>query len=117
VPEALDTVERVMASAFWQRALAAEEPQVEMPCAVRVDGRVLFGLMDLAFRDAAGWHVIDYKTDQATLAQLVERYGEQARTYAALLGRLTGVPIAYSGLYGVRAGELSENVGGGGASG
>jgi ATP-dependent helicase/nuclease subunit A len=109
VPEALDTVERVMVSEFWQQALAAAERQVEMPCAVRIDDgspRVLFGLMDLAFRDVAGWHVIDYKTDQATLPQLVERYGEQARLYADLLGRLTGAPIAYTGLYSVRERSL-----------
>jgi ATP-dependent exoDNAse (exonuclease V) beta subunit len=110
VPEALDTVERVMASEFWARAMAAEERQVEMPCAVRIDGRVLFGLMDLAFRDAAGWHVVDYKTDQATMGQLVERYAEQAATYADVLTRLTGSPVAFAGLYSVRAEQLSDDL-------
>jgi hypothetical protein len=110
VPEALDTVERVMASDFWQRAMAAEEHQVEMPCAVRVDGRVLFGMMDLAFRDVAGWHVIDYKTDQATVKQLVERYGRQAGLYAQLMSRLTRMQVAYAGLYSVRLDTLSESV-------
>jgi ATP-dependent helicase/nuclease subunit A len=109
VPEALDTVERVMASEFWQRAIEAEERQVEMPCAVRIDGRVLFGVMDLAFRDAAGWHVIDYKTDQATMRQLVERYGEQVAAYADVLARLARSPVAFAGLYSVRE-QLSDDL-------
>ena len=58
VPEALDTVERVMDSEFWRRAQSAVERQVEAPFAVRVgDGEtttILHGVVDLAFRQAEG---------------------------------------------------------------
>ena len=69
IPEALDTVERVMAAEFWQAAQAAEERAVEVPFAVRVGEagappRLLHGVIDLAFKTAAGWTLIDYKTDQ-----------------------------------------------------
>ena len=69
IPEALDTVERVMAAEFWHAALAAEERAVEVPFAVRVQEpgappRVLHGVIDLAFKTADGWTLIDYKTDQ-----------------------------------------------------
>jgi ATP-dependent helicase/nuclease subunit A len=116
VPDALDTVERVMASDLWQRALAAEELLVEVPFAVRLDGdadgppRVLHGVIDLAFRGPAGWELVDYKTDQADVATLAARYGEQVRQYAAQWAALTGGPVAHGSIYAVREQCLSQNL-------
>jgi ATP-dependent exoDNAse (exonuclease V) beta subunit len=114
VPDALDTVERVMASEFWQRALAAAELHAEVPFAVRLEGEpagdppgVLHGVIDLAFRTAAGWELVDYKTDQADVVTLAGRYGEQVRQYAARWGKLTGTPVAFAGLFVVREQCLS----------
>ncbi len=114
VPEALDTVERVMAADFWQRALAAEERHVEVPFAARIDGAggapptILHGVIDLAFRGPEGWELIDYKTDQEEIARLADRYAPQVRAYAEHWGRLLGRPPAFAGLYAVRNGELSS---------
>ncbi|OGK85260.1 MAG: hypothetical protein A2X53_12835 [Candidatus Rokubacteria bacterium GWA2_70_23] len=113
VPEALDTVERVMAAEFWQRALAAEERHVEVPFAARIDGAggtpptILHGVIDLAFRGPEGWELIDYKTDQEHIARLADRYAPQVKAYAEHWGRLLGRPPAFAGLYAVRNGELS----------
>jgi ATP-dependent exoDNAse (exonuclease V) beta subunit len=89
IPEALDTVERVMAADFWREAQAAEERAVEVPFAVRVGDpgappRLLHGVIDLAFKTAAGWTLIDYKTDQlgGGVDQLATRYAPQIRAYA-----------------------------------
>jgi hypothetical protein len=55
IPEALDTVERVMAAEFWQEAQSADERAVEVPFAVRVatagaPPKLLHGVIDLAFK-------------------------------------------------------------------
>ena len=114
VPEALDTVERVMASELWRRAQAAHESLAEVPFAVRSEGeptpRVLYGVIDLAFRTPEGWHIVDYKTDQADLATLTERYAGQVRAYVGPWARLMDERIAYAGLFVVRVDALSDNL-------
>ena len=115
IPEALDTVERVMASDLWQRAMAAEERLVEVPFAVKVPGDggppcILHGILDLAFRTADGWELVDYKTDQVDAESLVELYGDQVCQYAKHWAALTGAPVAYAGLYSVREGQVTDNL-------
>jgi ATP-dependent helicase/nuclease subunit A len=115
IPEALDTVERVMASDLWQRALAAEERLVEVPFAVKVPGNggppsILHGIIDLAFRIADGWELVDYKTDQVDVESLVELYGDQVRQYAKHWAALTGAPVKFAGLYSVRGGQYTRNL-------
>jgi ATP-dependent helicase/nuclease subunit A len=114
VPEALQTVERVMASEFWQQAMAAEERQVEVPFAVTVAGStpptVLYGVVDLAYRTPDGWHLIDYKTDQAEMAALRERYAGQLRQYSTQWSALTDQPIGHVAIYRIRGDELSPDL-------
>jgi ATP-dependent exoDNAse (exonuclease V) beta subunit len=115
IPEALDTVERIMASDLWQSAMAAEQRLVEVPFAVKVPGNggpptILHGVIDLAFRTADGWELVDYKTDQVDLATLVDLYDEQVRQYATHWAAITGSPVAYAGLYSVRQGQRSGNL-------
>jgi len=115
IPDALDTVERVMASDLWRRAMAAEERLVEVPFAAKVPGNggpptILYGIIDLAFRTAQGWELVDYKTDQVDADSLVELYGDQVRQYAKHWAALTGAPVTYAGLYSVREGQCSRNL-------
>ena len=111
IPEALHTVERVMTADFWREAMAAEERAVEVPFAVSVDEpgaapRLLHGVIDLAFRAADGWTVIDYKTDQlgAGVDVLVARYAPQIRAYADHWSARVGRPTR-AGLHFIRSGE------------
>ncbi len=111
IPEALDTVERVMAADFWREALAAEERAVEVPFAVTVpapDGppRLLHGVVDLAYRTSTGWTIIDYKTDQlaAGIDALVSRYAPQIRAYADHWRAQLGAPTR-AALHFIRSGE------------
>jgi ATP-dependent helicase/nuclease subunit A len=111
IPEALDTVERVMSAEFWQEARAADERAVEVPFAVRVGiagapPRLLHGVIDLAFKTATGWTLIDYKTDQlgGGVDQLVARYAPQIRAYADHWSAQLGTP-ARAGLHFIRNGE------------
>jgi ATP-dependent exoDNAse (exonuclease V) beta subunit len=75
--------------------------------AVRLEGddgtpRILHGVIDLAFRGPDGWELVDYKTDQADVATLAARYGDQVRLYAAQWTALTGGPVRHTGVYAVR---------------
>jgi ATP-dependent helicase/nuclease subunit A len=113
VPEALAAVQRVMASDVWQEALAADACDVEVPFTVATTGAdgtptLLAGVIDLAYRTAAGWHIVDYKTDQLggrPAASLLERYGAQLDSYSKAWAALTGAPPVRVGLHAVRAGE------------
>ena len=111
IPEALDTVERVMAADFWQEALAAEERAVEVPFAVTVPAgnappTLLHGVIDLAYRTRDGWTLIDYKTDQLTagLDALTARYAPQIRAYADRWSAQLGAPTR-AGLHFIRSGD------------
>ena len=97
-----------MQSEFWRQAMAAEERHVEVPFAVAVAAgaappQILHGVIDLAFRTADGWHLIDYKTDQAPPAALPAMHGAQAAAYATHWASLAGAPVAGLGLYAVRS--------------
>ena len=52
-----------MASDLWGRFLAAEEKYCELPFSVTDGETVLSGAIDLVFREAGGWVIVDYKTD------------------------------------------------------
>lgn len=74
VPEALDTVERVMNSGFWRHAQSALERQVEVPFAVRAGAgettTILHRVIDRVFLQAEGWILVDYKTDRIEMDAL-----------------------------------------------
>jgi ATP-dependent exoDNAse (exonuclease V) beta subunit len=62
----------------------------ETPVACRQpDGSLLEGVVDLAFEDADGWTVVDFKTDAEIAAEL-PRYRRQVRLYASIVARVTG---------------------------
>jgi ATP-dependent exoDNAse (exonuclease V) beta subunit len=76
------------------------ELHAEVPFAVRLEGdgtpRILHGVIALAFRGPDGWELVDYKTDQADVATLAARYGDQVRLYAAQWTALTGGPVRHA---------------------
>ena len=72
------------------RAAAARTCYREMPLLLKLeDGTLVEGRVDLAFRDEAGWVVVEFKTDSAD--QL--RYRRQLQLYAAALRQATGLPV------------------------
>ncbi len=61
----------------------------EMPVACcQPDGTLVEGVLDLAFEEARGWMVIDFKTDAEIGAEL-ERYRRQVALYASVVARTT----------------------------
>src|SRR5262249_49678686 len=74
-------IERAAASSALPREVAASLPLG--------DGRLAEGVVDLAFRDAGAWTVVDWKTD-AELGPRRATYAAQVRLYADAIARATG---------------------------
>jgi ATP-dependent exoDNAse (exonuclease V) beta subunit len=49
-------------------------------------------VLDLAFEDASGWTVIDFKTD-AEMAAERAAYRRQVQLYASIVATATGTPV------------------------
>jgi ATP-dependent helicase/nuclease subunit A len=117
--ELVDTISTVRGSPLWQRAGSAELLLIEVPFSLRLsaseyasmidaplppDGapaELIDGRIDLVFREADGWVVVDYKTDAAgesIPASLMAQYRAQLRLYAQAWERITGEPVKETAL-------------------
>ncbi len=105
---ARESARRFLASPLGRRASAATDRLVETPLAVAVEGRARDLRLDLAFREGAGWVLVDYKNDREGARSAPERAAAlraQLAGYAALLERLTGVPVSEAHLAFLITGE------------
>ena len=82
-------VANALRSGLLRRAAESEQYFFEMPLvSARVDGdRTEFteGIADLAFREAGGWVVVDFKSDHSRSTARDEQYAAQVRDYARML--------------------------------
>ena len=93
-------------------ALAAADVErwFELPFAWDWDGVPVHGSIDLVYRDAGGWHVIDFKSDRldGTSAQeAASHYAVQIGLYQRAIEAAIGEP-ASAGLLFLRSGELAR---------
>ena len=95
-------------------AAALADPAVErwfeLPFAWDWDGLPVHGAIDLAYRDADGWHVIDFKTDRldgTTASEVASRYLVQIGLYQRALAAAVGGEST-AGLLFLRTGQLVE---------
>ena len=106
----------VINSAAMQRVLAARRVLRELPvawydCVEDRDGRYVEGFVDLAFEEAGGWVLADYKTDalpaagQDGVRRLQERYRPQLDQYRRAV-EAAGMPVAAHGLWLTATGDL-----------
>lgn len=109
VDELVAMVNSVYGSQLWKRARSAEEILVEVPFSTRVPAlessedpgradakRYVEGVIDLAFREADGWTIADYKTDVGTDPEFPIRQAScrrQVELYAQCWTQLTEAPI------------------------
>jgi len=115
VDAAVETVTSVQHSHLWARARKARRLLVEVPFETQLSDPeapdtplLVRGVVDLAFREAAGWVLVDYKTDLVAPGQaktLAERYAPQLGLYARAWTACTGEPVRETGLYFTRAPE------------
>lgn len=100
--ELMSLVGRVRASGLWRRAERADMRHPEVPFAVdrpEENGgipRLVEGVIDLAFREADGWVIVDYKTDVGDDPDFPRRhraYRRQVDLYAECWEEVTGEPV------------------------
>ena len=100
--ELMSMVGRVRASELWRRAERADMRQPEVPFAVELPAenggipRLVEGVIDLAFREADGWVIVDYKTDVGDDPDFPARrrtYRRQVDLYAECWEQVTGEPV------------------------
>jgi len=93
IAAAAETVAKTLGHTLMQRAAAAEkrgECRREVPIALKLEnGLMVEGVVDLAFREAGFWTVVDYKTD-FEIAGRLEDYQKQAGLYASAIAKATG---------------------------
>jgi ATP-dependent helicase/nuclease subunit A len=130
VPAELDElvaiVEAVRGSEVWLRARRAGQTLVEVPFAVRftaeeyarafstgvggsAEYEVVDGRIDLIFREADGWVLVDYKSDSAgerIPPDLMRRYRGQLALYASAWQQITGEPVKERTLFFTATGIL-----------
>ncbi len=97
--DVVDTANRVLASDVWRRARQASICLAEVPIAWQEPGdganlpTIHRGVIDLAFREAHGWCIVDYKTERvepSELPALAEYYRPQIEAYSDAWQRVTG---------------------------
>jgi len=96
IEAACSRVEAALAHPLLDRARAAERKHREYPVMLRVatdndGGRLMEGIIDLAFVEDHAWVIVDFKTD-ADISGHGAQYQRQLQWYASALSRLTGLP-------------------------
>jgi ATP-dependent helicase/nuclease subunit A len=98
-PEVAAAVRRACASVPVQAAIAGGRYWREVPLGAAADeqGTLLEGFVDLLYPGPAGLRVVDYKTDNASPAEIERRFAHyrlQGGAYALLLQLATGQAVA-----------------------
>ena len=91
---------RVLAHPLLERVRVAAsrgDCRRETPVSMRdADGVLIDGVVDVAFREAGAWVVVDYKTDLQLEEEkgAIELYRRQVALYAEMITRATGEPAS-----------------------
>jgi ATP-dependent exoDNAse (exonuclease V) beta subunit len=89
---AAEAVESALAHPLLARARAAARCYREYPLVAKLaDGRLLEGIIDLAFVENDEWAIVDFKTD-ADAAERRAQYERQLQWYGFALTQLTKMP-------------------------
>ena len=91
IQAAVDATSNALGHPFMRRVQAADRAHRELPVTLAVeDGRILEGVIDLAFLEGDTWNVVDFKTD-ADLTPRLEHYRFQLGWYIHAMTRITGL--------------------------
>jgi ATP-dependent helicase/nuclease subunit A len=91
----LHAVDRVLSSDLWKRMRAAEEKHFELPFAFyESPQKVIFGVIDLIFKEKDGWVIVDYKSDDfENDPPRKSHYLQQIGRYAEIWKKMTGEEV------------------------
>lgn len=106
-PEIVRHVRSVLTSVAIKQVAAARRVEKELPVSWFNGESYVEGFVDLAFEEADGWVILDYKTDSVRTDQraLLDRYSPQVRAYRDAL-RAVGVAVTHAGLWLTETGEV-----------
>jgi ATP-dependent helicase/nuclease subunit A len=110
------TVERVIASALWQRALRAQRRLTEVPLGIYIAANesdsglptIMRGVIDLVFLESDGWVIVDYKSERVGVNEvpaLATYYKPQVIAYAEAWERIVGQAVVERGLFFTHSGQ------------
>lgn len=109
-PGEKEEVEQLVANALTSpimlRARKTKERFTEVPISLHLNGRLIEGVIDLAFIENGAWVVVDFKTDKSVgdaVSTRMEAYRAQLYLYALALEHLTQRPVAELALLFVRS--------------
>jgi len=101
--ELLRVLKEITGSDFWKRVRGAPERLAEASFGLWENGVYTTGSVDLAFREAGRWVLVDYKTDAVDspehLQALVDYYAPQLQLYRRCWESLTGEKVAEAGFF------------------
>jgi len=90
---AVEAVLGALAHPLMERARRSARVRREVPVLLKLDGgRVLDGVIDLAFEAEGRWQVVDFKTD-ADVAANRARYERQLQWYGLAMAKLLSAPV------------------------
>jgi ATP-dependent exoDNAse (exonuclease V) beta subunit len=91
---AIQLVTRTLKSPLMSRAALAAQVRRESPVVIRLaDGLLIEGVADLAFEEAQGWTVVDFKTD-TEIAGRLDEYRAQLGLYVRGIRASTSRPAS-----------------------
>ena len=101
--ELKETLNRVVASDFWQQLAAASDVTTEAPFGIWEGDTYVTGIVDLAYRENGAWVLVDYKSDsienEGHRQTLVEHYSPQLELYRKSWKAITGEEVAECALF------------------
>jgi ATP-dependent exoDNAse (exonuclease V) beta subunit len=95
IRESSELLQRLAAHSLWEEIGSADQVQHEIPFTTSdSEGTVQSGQIDLLWRDAGGWKIVDFKTDtlldEADLAAAVQRHRKQVERYVRSAANILG---------------------------
>jgi ATP-dependent helicase/nuclease subunit A len=98
----LKIADGIMTSDMWRRVTDSEEKYFEIPFSIAEGATVFTGAIDLVFKEADGWVIVDYKTDDfESDPGRKAAYKKQLEMYAGFWEKLTGEKVKDKLLYRV----------------
>ncbi len=104
--QVLKELQMLRDSDLWRELMEAPEVYSEVPFAYPVGGdsaNIIRGTIDLVFRTAAGWRIVDFKTHHTQTEEDVEalmaHYGDQLKSYSDAWTHIIAEEVIDAGLW------------------
>jgi ATP-dependent helicase/nuclease subunit A len=95
VDDVVADLRATLTSDLFERVRQADHVERELPLVTVEPDRIVEGYVDLVFRDARGWVLVDYKSDRAISAETRTGYEKQVREYVRMFNK-TGEVVTES---------------------